>query len=232
MVNYFLINQSDVIVTNGKGVFSASLGEFALAVILYFAKDLPRMRRNQAAQQWAPLNRNDRGPIVGYCRLWRYRTCCRRTLRWIGNAPIFATKRHLPQNQDLLVERFYPIDELHDMLALCDYLVIAAPLTSETRHLIGEAAFPVMKSNAVLINIGRGPVVEERSLLSALVNGRIRGAGLDVFDQEPLAEGHPFYEMENVLLSPHCADHIAGWRDDSMRCFLAEYRRFVNNEPY
>jgi phosphoglycerate dehydrogenase-like enzyme len=88
-----------------------------------------------------------------------------------------------------------------------------------------------MKPTAVLINVGRGPVVDTEALMRALNNGRIKGAGLDVVDPEPLPAGHPLYHMEKVLLSPHCADQIAGWKDDSMRFFLEQYARFQKSEP-
>ena len=92
-------------------------------------------------------------------------------------------------------------------------MVVAAPLTPETRGMIGEAEFAAMKPSAVVINVGRGPVIDEPAMLKALTEGRIKGAGLDVFTHEPLPDGHPFYKMENVLLSPHCADHTMDWLD-------------------
>ena len=144
---------------------------------------------------------------------------------------VLATKRHLPEKPDPLIERYYRPDELRAMLSECDYVVVAAPLTPETRHMISEAEFAVMKPTAVLINVGRGPVVDTDALVRALARKQIRGAGLDVVDPEPLPSGHPLYGMENVLLSPHSADQIAGWKDDAMRFFLEQYARFTNGEP-
>ena len=103
----------------------------------------------------------------------------------------------------------------------------AAPLTAETRGRIGTQAIASMKPNAVLINLGRGPVVEEQALVSALRAGAIRGAVLDVFDREPLEPEHPFWSMDNVLLSPHTADRTATWLDEAMELFLENYRRFA-----
>jgi phosphoglycerate dehydrogenase-like enzyme len=117
------------------------------------------------------------------------------------------------------------------MLARCDYIVAAAPLTEETRHMISDAEFAAMKSNAVVINVGRGAVIDEDAMVRALREKRIRGAGLDVLEREPLPEESPLYGMENVLLSPHCADNIAGWMDDAMRFFLEQHARFLKNEP-
>ncbi len=88
-----------------------------------------------------------------------------------------------------------------------------------------------MKPSAVLINLGRGPVVVEAQLVRALQAGRIRGAVLDVFDQEPLPAGHPFWSMENVLLSPHTSDHTETWLQEAVDLFLENYRRFDSGLP-
>ena len=87
-----------------------------------------------------------------------------------------------------------------------------------------------MKSSVVVINVGRGSVIDEAAMLRALSTQRIRGAGLDVFEHEPLPKGHSFYRLENVLLSPHCADHTAEWKNDAMRFFLEQYARFEKAE--
>ena len=116
-------------------------------------------------------------------------------------------------------------------MAHCDYVVVTAPLTKETRHMIGEPEFAAMKPNAVVINVGRGPVIDEEALVKALTSGRIKGAGLDVFEHEPLPAGHPLYRLENVLLSPHCADNTPDWKDRSMEFFLRQYDRFAKDEP-
>ena len=108
-------------------------------------------------------------------------------------------------------ERVYgPVERL-EMMAQCDYIVVSAPLTEDTRGMIGEAEFAAMKPEAVVINIGRGPVIDERALVRALTEGRIEGAALDVFDMEPLPAGHAFYRLGNVLLSPHSADNTRDW---------------------
>jgi len=88
-----------------------------------------------------------------------------------------------------------------------------------------------MKPTAVLVNVGRGPVVDEDALVDVLERGAIRGAALDVFETEPLPEGHPFWRLQNVLLSPHCADHVPGWVEDGTRVLLENLRRFQRGEP-
>jgi len=88
-----------------------------------------------------------------------------------------------------------------------------------------------MKPSAVVINVGRGPVLDEAALVRALVAKRIKGAALDVFEHEPLPAGHTLYKLENVLLSPHCADHTVDWQDQAMRFFLEQYQSFQNGGP-
>jgi phosphoglycerate dehydrogenase-like enzyme len=146
---------------------------------------------------------------------------------------VLALRRHVPAKSepDPFVDQLYGQQERTEMIRRSDYLIVAAPLNDETRGLIGAAEFSVMKETAVVINLGRGPVIEEGAMIKALTEQRIKGAALDVFDEEPLPPGHPFYKMENVLLSPHCADHTSDWLDNAMRFFLEQFRRFLRGEP-
>jgi phosphoglycerate dehydrogenase-like enzyme len=118
-----------------------------------------------------------------------------------------------------------------DLLARSDYVVLSAPLTPETRGIVGEAELRAMKPTAILINVGRGPLVDEVALVAALREKRIGGAALDVFDEEPLPAGHPFYALDNVLLSPHSADHTPDWKQRTMRLFLDNFERYRKGEP-
>ena len=225
--------EHSAVLTNGSGVFSPPLGEFALAAILFFAKDLRRMVKNQEAGIWSqfdmPMISGQTVGIVGYGDIGR---AVATRVRPMGMR-VLAIKRHGPPlyNVDPLVDRIYAPDHRHEMLAQCDYVVVSAPLTAETRGMIGAAEFASMKPNAVIINVGRGPVIDEAAMVAALTEGRIRGAGLDVFDQEPLPEGHPFYKLENVLLSPHCADHTPDWLELAMRFFIEQFERYRKGEP-
>ena len=222
-----------VVLTNASGVFSPSLGEFALGAILYFAKGFRRLVTNQMAGVWdqfdITLISGQTVGIVGYGDIGR---AVATRVRAMGMR-VLAVKRHGPPlyNVDPLVDRIYSPAQLEEMLPLCDYVVVAAPLTPETRGMIGDVAFAAMKPEAVVINIGRGPVVEEAAIVRALSERRIKGAALDVFDHEPLAAGHPFYKLDNLLLSPHCADHTPDWLDLTMRFFVEQFGRYAKGEP-
>ena len=224
--------ESEVIVTNGRGVFSPSLGEFALAAILYFAKDFRRMIRNQIAGVWEAFDitmiSGKTLGIVGYGSIGHAVAARARALEMT----VLGLRRAVsqPSKKDSLLDQVFGSEQRLEMLSRCDYVVVTAPLTEQTRGLIADAEFAVMKNNAVLINVGRGPTIDERALIKALSENRIRGAALDVFDQEPLPKGHPLYSFENVLLSPHCADHTPDWLDNAMRFFLEQLDRFRKGE--
>lgn len=223
--------ESEIPVTNARGVFKESLGEFVLASVLFFAKDLRRMVRNQQAGRWEQfdvdvLYRQTLG-VVGYGEIGK---AAARRAKAMGMR-ILATRRRqsLSQTDDTVSEWFTP-DRRQQLMAESDYVVCAAALTPETRGMIGPAEIGAMKKTGVIINVGRGPVIDENAMVAALAEGRIRGAALDVFDTEPLPEGHPFWSMENVLLSPHCADHTATWLHETMEFFLKNFERFSNGQ--
>ncbi len=227
------LKESSVPLTNGAGVFSASLGEFALGAILYFAKDFRRMIRNQMAGVWEAFDvewaSGQTVGIIGYGDIGR---AIAERVHALGMT-VLAVKRHVSTSQsaDPLVAETYTPDRRLEMISRCDYVVVAAPSTPETRGMIGEAEFAAMKPTTVVMNVGRGPVINEEAMIAALSGGRIRGAALDVFDHEPLPAGHPFYKLENVLLSPHCADHTPDWLDNAMKFFIEQYGRFRKSEP-
>jgi len=227
------LKESPVPLTNGAGVFSASLGEFALGAILYFAKDFRRMIRNQMAGVWEAFDvswaSGQTVGIIGYGDIGR---AVAERVRALGMT-VLAVRRHASPSQGAneLVAQTYTPERRLEMIPRCDYVVFAAPLTSETRGMIGEVEFAAMKPTAVVINVGRGPVINEEAMVKALSGGLIKGAALDVFDHEPLPTDHPFYKLENVLLSPHCADHTPDWLDNAMKFFIEQYEKYRKGEP-
>jgi phosphoglycerate dehydrogenase-like enzyme len=223
---------SPVVLTNGRGVFSQSLGEFVIGAALFFAKGFRRMVRSQQARIWDQFDiieiRNQIMGIVGYGDIGR---AIAQRARPIGMKILALRRRPELSRGDPLVDEVLPIDRKLELMARSDYVVAAAPLTAETRGLIGESELRAMKNTAVIMNVGRGPVIDEAALIRALEEKRIRGAALDVFDTEPLPNGHPFYRLDNVLLSPHCADHTPDWLDQAMQLFINNFERFRRGEP-
>jgi phosphoglycerate dehydrogenase-like enzyme len=224
--------QHPAVLTNGRSAFSRSLAEFTLAAALFFAKDFRRMVRSQSRGVWdqfdvEELHGKTLG-IVGYGDLGR---AAARLAHAFGMRVLALRRRPELSDGDRLLDAVYSLEQKHDLLAAADFVLIAAPITPQTRGLIGESELRAMKPDAVLINIGRGPVVVEEALIRALREGWIRGAALDVFDKEPLPENHAFYHLENVLLSPHCADHTPGWQNLGMEVFLRNFERFAAGQP-
>ncbi len=223
---------SPVPLTNSRGVFSRPLAEFAMAAVFFFAKDLRRMLRSQAAGRWDPFEVGEvHGRtlgIVGYGDIGRAGAAAARPL---GMRVLALRKRPERSDGDPLVDQLFPLERRHELLARSDYVVVAMPLTPETRGLIGAAELAVMRPAAVLVNVGRGAVVDEPALLQALEARRIGGAALDVFEHEPLPEGHPFFRLDNVLLSPHCADHTPGWLEASFAGFIENLVCFRSGLP-
>jgi phosphoglycerate dehydrogenase-like enzyme len=224
--------ESPVPLTNSRGVYARSLGEFALAGMLFFAKHLRRMVADQQARRWDPFDVAElHGAtlgIVGYGEIGRA-TAAR--ARAFGMHVWALRRRPNLSAADPLVDRCVTHDGFGELLAAADYLLVSAPLTPTTRGLIGAAELSRMKPTAVVINLGRGPVIDEDALVQALSERSIGGAVLDVFDREPLPPEHPFWSLDNVLLSPHCADHTPTWQEDAVEFFLSNFARFSAGQP-
>ena len=217
--------------TNGRGAYKRSLAEFVIAGAMYFAKNMPRMLADQKAHKWEQfymeeLHGTTMG-IVGYGEIGR---AAAEKAKAFGMRVLALRRRPELSSSDPLVDRVYTHAGLHEMLAESDYIVAAAPNAPGTLGLIGEAEFAVMKPNAVIMNVGRGPVIVESAMIRALSSGKIRGAALDVFDEEPLPAGHPLFDLPNVLISPHSADRVTGWLEIAVEVFLNNFERFEKGE--
>src|SRR5690242_7225772 len=226
--------ESPVPLTNARGVFKRSLAEFALLGMLYFSKRVRRLVESQRAHKWDDFStefiENKIMGIVGYGEIGRE---CALLAKPLG-VKIYAVRRNPSRSaNDPLLDKIFAPDELPKMLAETDVLVAAAPLTPETKHMLGDSAFRAMKPSAIVMNVGRGPVIDEAALIRALAEKRLGGAALDVFETEPLAADSPLWDMENVLISPHCTDRTVNpdWLDLSMQCFIDNFQRYMKGEP-
>jgi phosphoglycerate dehydrogenase-like enzyme len=220
------------VVTNGRGAFSPALAEFVLAALLFFAKDLRRLVVQQAAGAWAPFDTERlEGRTVGIVGYGDIGHAVASRLRPLGTEILALRRRPELSAEDPVVNETFAPERLLDLMARADDVVVAMPLTPETHGFVGREAIAAMKRTAVLVNVGRGPVVDEGALTQALEQGRLRGAALDVFETEPLPPESPLWRLPNVLLSPHCADHVPGWVDEAMRVFLRQLGRFQRDEP-
>ena len=218
--------------TNGRGVFSRSLAEWVIGALLYFVKDFPRLERNRRRGVWEVFEPDDLAGrtlgIVGYGDIGH---AIAERARRLGMRVLALRKRPALSGPDSWAEETLPPSELVTLVGRSDDVVVTLPLTDETRGFVGEAAIAALKPTGVLVNVGRGPVIDEPALVRALREKRIRGAALDVFDKEPLPDGHPLYGLDNLLLSPHCADNTPGWLEAAMRAFVRNLERFRRGEP-
>jgi phosphoglycerate dehydrogenase-like enzyme len=218
------------VLTNTRDVFSPALAELSLLGMLYFAKDAPRLLRARAEHRWDPFEVETlSGKILGVVG---FGSIGRETARL---ASAFGMKVHVHRRHperasgDPLVTEV--TTDREQLFASADYVLLAAPLTAETRGLAGARELSRMKPNAVLINVGRGALVDEPALVDTLQRRAIRGAVLDVFATEPLPAEHPLYGLDNVFLTPHCADRTATWLHEALALFLENLGRFRAGAP-
>jgi phosphoglycerate dehydrogenase-like enzyme len=211
------IVSSPVLLTNGRGLFARQLGEWILAVMLFFTYELRRCIKNQEARRWQPY---EHAGLHG------------RTLAVIGygaNGRAAADRARALGMNILTIDRGER-ETIASVLAQCDFAALTLPLTPETRGMIGAAEIAAMKPSAVLINVGRGELIDETALIRALQSKAIRGAALDVFTTEPLPPDNPLYSLENVLISPHSADALPTSREDAIQFFVENFERFRKGE--
>jgi phosphoglycerate dehydrogenase-like enzyme len=218
--------------TNGRGTFSQSLGEFVMTGALYWAKDLPRMMKAKAEHRWEVFNILELSTqtmgIVGHGDIGR---AIARRAKAFGMRVLALRRDPAPRPGDEDVDKVYATKDLHQMLSECDYVVVAAPLTPDTKHLMSTAEFNAMKPEAIIMNVGRGPVIDEAAMTEALRTRRIRGAALDVFEAEPLPAGSALWDLDNVLISAHTADHTKDWLNDAVLFFVEQFFRWKKGEP-
>ena len=238
-----------IVVTNARGVFSRPIAEHVLLMILALSRRLPQLLELQRERTWQPLEgrelRDLTVGIVGYGSLGRavaalltaFGSRIVATRRRPGAADDEGAAAHAGASgdDDFPVEphldKVYGPGDLHALLAESDVVVLAAPLTPETENMIDERAIGAMKRDAWLINVARGRLVDEGALIRALREGRIGGAALDVFREEPLGSGSPFWDVPNLVVTPHTAWSSARVLDRSIDLFCDNLRRFRAGEP-
>jgi phosphoglycerate dehydrogenase-like enzyme len=223
------LRESEAILTNASGVFNVPIAETVMAYILAVVKRLPEFWAHQRERRWEKLPlRELRGLTVGIVGLGDIGTEVARLCRAFGMHVLGLRRRPAPSD---LADEVLPPDRLQDLLARSDFVVIAVPLTAETRGMIGRAELAAMKPDAWLVNISRGAIVDEEALVEALKEGRIGGACLDVFAEEPLPPESPLWDMPNVIITPHNSWSSPHIEEREIALFLENLRRYVAGEP-
>ncbi len=224
--------RSPVVVTNMSGIHEVTIAEFVLMLMLMFVKHAPRAfyQQIEGRWKWFPVSVLS-GKTVGIVGLGRIGKEVARVGSFFGMR-VVATKRSATSagtadNVDLLL----PAAQLDQLLGQSDFVVLALPLTQESRNMIGETKLRAMKSTGYLINISRGAIVDEAALTRALEDGWIAGAGLDVFAAEPLPADSPLRRMRNVIFSPHVSGDIVEYDVGAARLFAENLRRYLDGFP-
>ena len=228
---------SDVVVTNSRGVFDEHIAEYVLGLVISFAKDFHRTWDLQREHQWRHRETErvsgKRALVVGTGPIGR---AIARKLTAVG-LDVRASGSHARDGDpDFGRVAASTLDKstadggptLYTELPEADYVIIAAPLTDATRGLVDQRFLYRMKPTARLINIARGPIVVQSDLVVALSQGTIAGAALDVFEQEPLKAINPLWGLRGSIVSPHMSGDVVGWREDLMELFLNELDRYLN----
>jgi phosphoglycerate dehydrogenase-like enzyme len=224
--------EAGITVTTVSGLHATPIGEYVLAAMLMFAKGAPRFMRAQTRHEWVRyLPTELRGKTVGIVGMGNIGAEVARLSRAFG-CRVLATRRSAVDGATSEhADELLPAHELHRLLGESDYVALCVPLTPETRGMIGEPELRAMKDTAVLVNIARGPVTVETDLVRALQEGWIAGAALDVFDSEPLPEDSPFWDMENVIVSPHISGGTEIYNRRAVEIFTENLRHYLAGEP-
>jgi phosphoglycerate dehydrogenase-like enzyme len=247
-----MYTQTGVALTTTSGVHAATVAEYAITVLLALAHRVPRMVEWKRKGSWPPdeqrwplfVPTEVRGASLG---LVGYGSIGRELARIAKSAfamTVLACKRDPSERRDTgycrpgtgdpegrLPDAWFTPAQLDELLSRSDVVVMCAPLTRETRHLFDAKAFGAMKPSAYFINVGRGGSVDETALVSALKEGRIAGAAIDVFAQEPPPKKHPLYALDNVIVSPHVSGFLPTYDDACTDLFVENLRRYLSGAP-
>jgi len=225
------MTQSNVILCNTSGAYNQTMADQAFALILGISRGIAMFERNRPKKIWGRTGvlRQLGGQTLGIIGLGNIGGEIARRGKAFGMKVIAADLRDMECPE--YVDQLCKLDKLDDVLTKSDYMVLIVPLTDKTRGMIGAKELSKMKPTAYLINIGRGPLVDEPALINALKTGVIAGAGLDVFAVEPLPQDSELWNMENVVMTPHIGGLSPETRSISFEIFFENFKRFVKGEP-
>ncbi|HEX6291094.1 MAG TPA: D-2-hydroxyacid dehydrogenase [Herpetosiphonaceae bacterium] len=223
----------NTVLTTASGVHAQPLAEFCLMAMLMFSKDLLRTLRDQARKHWSQYSVADLEGrtllIVGVGKIGRELARLGQALRM----NVIGIKRSVDgvDPATLFLDQVYGPESLHQLLPQAEYLVLITPHTPQTEQLIGEAELARLPRGAMLINIGRGALVDEPALIAALRSEHLGGAALDVFAEEPLPQSSPLWDLPNVLVSPHSGGTSDRENERIVDLFCDNLARWLAGEP-
>lgn len=222
----------DVRISSTKGIHGMPMGDQALAYIFAFLRALPFTLKNQFQRKWdrsaTSLCDESVNKTVGIVGLGNIGLHLARKCKLLGMR-VVATKNTPIESE--WVDVCYPPSEIHTLLAESDFVVLVLPLTPETRKMMGEREFRVMKKTGVLINLARGAHVDNDALTKALWEGEIGGAALDIFEKEPLDQDSPLWDAPNIIITPHTSPFSPYYMDRAIAVFCDNLARYTQDQP-
>jgi D-2-hydroxyacid dehydrogenase (NADP+) len=220
--------RKEVLLTSTRGIHAPQMAEMAILLMLSLNRNFPQIIRNQDKGIWerwsAKLLYQKKVGILGIGAIGEE---IARKCKAFGMT-VFGID--IVQRKVDVVDHSYGPEDLLKVIQEVDYLIIVVPLTPQTRKMVGTKVFSSMKPTAFLINIGRGEIIDENALIHALESGKIAGAALDVFSQEPLPQEHPFWKTKNLILTPHIGGTSTIYVDQVLSIFEENLRRFLRGE--
>ncbi|MCS6863017.1 MAG: D-2-hydroxyacid dehydrogenase [Abditibacteriales bacterium] len=222
--------ESEVIVTNAAGLYASHAAEHAFALLLGLTRGIHRFAENRLRRTWKGQRLVEiAGWTLGIIGMGGFGVeMARRGQGW--GLRVIAVDAYRTEKPEC-VEALWGMERLNDLLSASDVVMIACPLTAETRHLLNAKNLSLMKPSAYLINVARGGIIDEKALIQVLQQRRIAGAGLDVFEVEPLPADSPLWELDNVILTPHVAGSSQHRPRRTVEFFCDNLRRYFAGEP-
>ena len=229
---------SPVVITSARGIRARAIAEHVLGVTIALARQLPRAVRAQIAHRWAQEElegakvdvRTLQGLRMGIVGLGAIGLEVMKIAAPFGFR-VSAIRRRADEPRPDGVEHVWPPDRLSDLLAQSDVVVLALPHTPDTKRLIGKRELDGIKRGALLVNVARGKLVDDDAVIEALRDGRLGGAALDVFSEEPLAPASPYWDLPNVIITPHTSGAMEDFWTPLVALFADNLRRFEKGEP-
>ncbi len=227
------ILQSPIQIVTTSGLHGAPMGEVVLEMMLMFAKDAAACMQMKQTKQWKRYSpKLLKGQTVGILGLGNIGREVARLCKAFGMEVVGLHRSAGAGDSFPAVDRVYGRQQLDRLLGESDFVVLALPLTPETRAMIGERELRAMKPDACLINVARGAIVDEAALIRALEEKWIAGAGLDVFIQEPLPPESRFYDLPGVIFSPHISGEMPDYEARATEIFCQNLKRYIAGEPF
>ncbi len=221
-----------VVLTNCSGLSSGSMAEWVIGRLLQVWKRLREADEFQRAHAFErSYGRTFAGSTIGIVGLGHIGRAVAGRARAVGCRVLGLRRTVRPGDTDPDVDQLYPTSGLHEMLGLCDAVIVAAPATAGTHHLIDAKALAAMPRRAVLVNVARGTLLDEVELARVMKEEPLAAAILDVFDPEPLAPTSPLWDLPNVYISAHSSVSVDRYMDDVFDLFLDNVKRFRAGEP-